>query len=194
MEPRNPLQLRPTATSSPPSSYEAKAKGEVQKKGQYLSGGSPLFKWLTTQYLRTNSVAVLLWSDGHSHALGCPFCEEYGEGMLSRLLMRSKEVDNVQPVQQTSDIFLTLPPTLLGQKTVLVFGLRSPSTSTPKMVWCSLRMYHMPGSLVSLFKWTNMWSNGLMKPLPCAFEECCRLLRFQSKILPNTLGIASSDS
>ena len=32
--------------------------------------------------------------------------------MLSRLLMRSKEVGNAPSVQQTSDIFLTL----LGQK------------------------------------------------------------------------------
>ena len=36
--------------------------------------------------------------------------------MLSRLLMRSKEVGNAQPVQQKTDIFLTLPPTLPREK------------------------------------------------------------------------------
>ena len=35
--------------------------------------------------------------------------------MLSRLLMRSKEVGNAQFVQQTSNIFLMLPPTLSGR-------------------------------------------------------------------------------
>ena len=34
--------------------------------------------------------------------------------MFSRLLMRSKEVGNAQSVQQTTDNFLTLPPTLPG--------------------------------------------------------------------------------
>ena len=41
--------------------------------------------------------------------------------MLSRLLTRSKEVGDAQSVQQTSDIFLRLPPTLPGLKVVLVF-------------------------------------------------------------------------
>ena len=36
--------------------------------------------------------------------------------MLSRLLMRSREVGNAQSVHQTTDIFLTLPPTLPGEK------------------------------------------------------------------------------
>ena len=36
--------------------------------------------------------------------------------MLSRLLMRSREVGKAQSVQQTTDIFLTLPPTLIGEK------------------------------------------------------------------------------
>ena len=36
--------------------------------------------------------------------------------MLSCLFMRSKEVGNAQSVLQTTDIFLTLPPTLLGEK------------------------------------------------------------------------------
>ena len=36
--------------------------------------------------------------------------------MLSRLLMRSKEVGNAELVQQTTDIFLTLPPTLPKEK------------------------------------------------------------------------------
>ena len=41
--------------------------------------------------------------------------------MLSRLLMRSKEVGDAHSVQQTSDILLTLPPTLPGQN--ICFGV-----------------------------------------------------------------------
>ena len=67
-------------------------------------------KWLSTEYLRTNVVALLFWSDWHTRALGCPFCEEYGEAMLSRLGIRLKEVGIAQSVQQTTHIFLTPPP------------------------------------------------------------------------------------
>ena len=76
----------------------------------------PSEKWLSTEYLRTNTVALLFWSDWHTRALGCLFSEEYGEAMLRCLLMRSKEVGNAQSMQQTTDIFLTLPPTLPGEK------------------------------------------------------------------------------
>ena len=50
----------------------------------------PSEKWLGTEYLRTNTVALLFWSDWHTRALGCLFSEEYGEAMLSCLLMRSR--------------------------------------------------------------------------------------------------------
>ena len=70
----------------------------------------PSEKWLSTEYLRTNTVTLLFWSDWHTRAFGCLFSEEYGEAMLSRLLMRSREVGNAHPAQQTTDIFLTLPP------------------------------------------------------------------------------------
>ena len=80
----------------------------------------PSEKWPSTKYLRTNTVALLFWSDWHTGALGCRFSEEYGEAMLSRLLMRSKEVGNAQSVQQTTDIFFNCPPphppTLPGEK------------------------------------------------------------------------------
>ena len=76
----------------------------------------PSEKRVSAEYLRTNTVALLFWSDWHTRALGCLFSEEYGEAMLSRLLMRSREVGNAQSVQQTTDIFLTLPPTLPGEK------------------------------------------------------------------------------
>ena len=59
----------------------------------------PSEKWLSSEYLRTNIVALLFWSDWHTRALGCLFYEEYGQAMLSRLLMRSKEVGNAQSVQ-----------------------------------------------------------------------------------------------
>ena len=64
----------------------------------------PTEKWLSTKYLRTNTVALLFWSDWHTRALVCLFFEEYSEALLSRLLMRSREVGNAQSVQQTTDI------------------------------------------------------------------------------------------
>ena len=76
----------------------------------------PSQKWLSTEYLRTNPLALLFWSGWHTRALDCLFCEEYGKAVLSRLLMRSREVGNARSVQQTTDIFLTLPPTLPGKK------------------------------------------------------------------------------
>ena len=33
-------------------------------------------KWLSTEYLCINTVALLFWSDGHTRALGCLFSEE----------------------------------------------------------------------------------------------------------------------
>ena len=33
----------------------------------------PSEKWLSTEYLRTNTVALLFWSDWHTRALGCLF-------------------------------------------------------------------------------------------------------------------------
>ena len=70
----------------------------------------PSEKWLSTEYLRTNTVALLFWSNFHTQALGCLFSEEYGEALFSRLLTRSREVGNAQSVQQTTDIFLTVTP------------------------------------------------------------------------------------
>ena len=70
----------------------------------------PSHKWLTIEYPQSNSVALLFWSNMHSRALGCLFGEWYSEAMLSHLLMSSKEVGNAESVQQTSDIYLTLPP------------------------------------------------------------------------------------
>ena len=64
----------------------------------------PSEEWPSTEYLRTNTVALLFWSEWHTRALGCLFSEEYFEAMLSRLLMRSKEVGNAQSVQQPTNI------------------------------------------------------------------------------------------
>ena len=36
----------------------------------------PSEKWLSTEYLRANAVALLFWSHWHTWALGCPFSEE----------------------------------------------------------------------------------------------------------------------
>ena len=52
----------------------------------------PSEKWLSTEYVLTNTVALVFWSDWHTRALGCLFSEEYAKAMLSRLLMRSREV------------------------------------------------------------------------------------------------------
>ena len=59
----------------------------------------PSEKWMSTEHLRTNTVALLLWSQWHTRALGWLLSEEYGEAMLSCLLMRSREVGNAQSVQ-----------------------------------------------------------------------------------------------
>ena len=40
--------------------------------------------------------------------------------MWSRLVMRSKEVNDVQSLQPTTDIFFTLPPTLPAHKNSLL--------------------------------------------------------------------------
>ena len=76
----------------------------------------PPEKWLSTEYLCTNTVALLFWSDWHNRALGCLFSEEYGEAML----MRSKEVGNAQSVQQTTNIFLLSPPHFQERKNARV--------------------------------------------------------------------------
>ena len=140
----------------------------------------PFEKWLSTEHLGTNTVALLFWSDWHTLALGCLFPEEYGEAMLSRLLMRSEEVGNAQSVQQTTNIFLTLPPTLPGEK-------KSQGVLTQKSVdkytntcACSFTTYHMPGSPFLLWKRISMWSNVLMKPPACTFPECCHIKGLQS--------------
>ena len=111
--------------------------------------------------------------------------------MWSRLVLRSKEVDDVQLVQQTANIVLTLPPTLLWQKNrTRVLTPKSVHKYNKKSFASSFRIYHVLGSLCLVFKWTNMWSNGFMKSLPCVFQERCPALRFTSKILSNRLGIA----
>ena len=88
----------------------AAAKECIEMSTVLMMNILPSEKWVSTEYLRTNTVALLFWSDWHTRALGCLFSEEYGEAMLSRLLMRSREVGNAPSVQPTTDIFLTPPP------------------------------------------------------------------------------------
>ena len=66
----------------------------------------PSEKWLSTEYLCTNTVALHFRSNWHTRALGCLFSEEYGEAMLSCLIMRSREVGNAQSVQEKNRYFL----------------------------------------------------------------------------------------
>ena len=110
--------------------------------------------------------------------------------MLSRLVMRSKEVCNAKSVQQTSNIFLTLPPTLRGRKNCSGVLTQKSVDKYTKIVHLSSKLYHMASSLILFSKRTNMWSNALMKHLPCVFQESW----FKNHILPDLLDIASSVS
>ena len=132
--------------------------------------------------VRTNAIAPLFSSCWQRWALGCLFFGEYGEAMLSRLLMTSKEVGHAQSVQQTCVIFLTLPSTLLGEK----FLAPCFASKVRRQVHQRSLSVHSK-SIKCLVLWacfsrTNMCSNALMKPQSCVSQVCCPILTFQSKI------------
>ena len=65
---------------------------------------------LTTEYVKTTAVALLFWSQWHSASLGCIHSEELGEALLSRFSAHCRRNTACTSVQQSSDLFLTLPP------------------------------------------------------------------------------------
>ena len=71
---------------------------------------------LTTEYVKTTAVALLFWSQWHSASLGCIHSEELGEALLSRFSAHCRRNSACTSVQQSSDLFLTLPPVQPGEK------------------------------------------------------------------------------
>ena len=71
---------------------------------------------LTTEYVKTTAVALLFWSQWHSASLGCIHSEELGEALLSRFSAHCRRNTACTSVQQSSDLFLTLPPVQPGEK------------------------------------------------------------------------------
>ena len=71
---------------------------------------------LTTEYVKTTAVALLFWSQWHSASPGCIHSEELGEALLSRFSAHCRRNTACTSVQQSSDLFLTLPPVQPGEK------------------------------------------------------------------------------
>ena len=71
---------------------------------------------LTTEYVKTTAVALLFWNQWHSASLGCIHSEELGEALLSRFSAHCRRNTASTSVQQSSDLFLTLPPVQPGEK------------------------------------------------------------------------------
>ena len=65
---------------------------------------------LATEYAKNTAVALLFWSQWHSSSLGCIHSEELGEALLSRFSAHCRRNIACARVQQSSDLFLTLPP------------------------------------------------------------------------------------
>ena len=68
------------------------------------------------EYVKTTAVALLFWSQWHSSSLGCIHSEELGEALLSRFSAHCRRNTACTSVQQSSDLFLTLPPVQPGEK------------------------------------------------------------------------------
>ena len=71
---------------------------------------------LATEYVKTTAVALLFWSRWHSASLGCIHSQELGEALLSRFSAHYRRDIACTSVQQSSDLFLTLPPVQPGEK------------------------------------------------------------------------------
>ena len=71
---------------------------------------------LATEYVKTSAVALLFWSQWHSASLGCIHSEELGESLLSRFSGHRRRNSACTSVQQSSDLYLTLPPVQPGEK------------------------------------------------------------------------------
>ena len=71
---------------------------------------------LATEYVKTTVVVVLFCSQWHSASLGCIHCEELGEALLSWFSTQFRRNTACTSVQQSSDLFPTLPPVQPGEK------------------------------------------------------------------------------
>ena len=71
---------------------------------------------LATEYVKTTVVALLFWSPWHTASLGCIHSEELGEALMSRFSADCRRNTACTSVQQSSDLFLTLPPVQPGEK------------------------------------------------------------------------------
>ena len=60
--------------------------------------------------MKTTVVALLFWSQWHSSSLGCIHSEEPGEALLGRFPAHYRRNTACTSVQQSSDLFSTLPP------------------------------------------------------------------------------------
>ena len=70
---------------------------------------------LATEYVKTTAVALSFWSQWHSAPLGCIHSEELGEAHLSRFSFHCRRNTACTIVQQSSNLFLTLPPVQPGE-------------------------------------------------------------------------------
>ena len=75
---------------------------------------------LAMEYVKTTAVALLFWSPWHSSSLGCIHSEELGEALLSRFSAHCRRNTACTSVLQSSDLFLTLPPSNPGRKFCVV--------------------------------------------------------------------------
>ena len=71
---------------------------------------------LATEYVNITAVALLFWSQWHSSSLGCTHSEELGEALLSRFSAHCRRYTACTRVQQSSELFLILPPLQPGEK------------------------------------------------------------------------------
>ena len=71
---------------------------------------------LTTEFVITTVVAFLFCRQLHSSFLACIHFEEIGESLLRRFSAHCGHNPDGTTVQQSFDLFLTLPPIQPGQK------------------------------------------------------------------------------
>ena len=75
---------------------------------------------LATEYVKTTAVALLFWSQWYSSSLGCIHSEELGQALLSRFSAHCRRNTAYTSVQQSPDLFLTLPVSNQGEKFCVV--------------------------------------------------------------------------
>ena len=73
-------------------------------------------QWENVEYVKTLVAALVTWQCWHSRTPGCIHSEEYGEAMLSRVCAQCRIGTTITSVSGTSENFVTLSPTLTGQK------------------------------------------------------------------------------